>query len=195
MTLLGQNVNSYGLSNWQPRDLRKNRDKTGRAWTKDNPSPFVQLLRKIDGIIGVKKVSYLSPNPQDMSDDLIDWMKTSKKYSRELNLPLQAGNDEVLKRMNRRYSTKEYLELVEKIKKAVPDIWLSTDIIVGFPGETFDQFTDTVNLAKQVGFKKAFISQYSPRLGTTAAKIYKDDVPQTEKKRRWTVLNKLINQS
>lgn len=198
ITLLGQNVNSFGLSDWDPRDLRKNSDKTGRAWSSSNPSPFVALLKKIDpstslraGII--KKLSFLSPNPQDMSSDLIDWMASSQIFSRELNLPVQSGDDEVLNCMNRRYSRQEYLDLVQKIKKSVPDIWLSTDIIVGFPGETIEQFENTVDLVEQVGFKKAFIGQYSPRPGTTSAKLYPDDVPQKEKKRRWKILDDLIN--
>lgn len=193
VTLLGQNVNSYGLSDWSPRDLRKNRDQQGQTWSKKHPSPFVQLVKRIEKVKKIKKIGFLSPNPQDMSDDLIDWMGTSKKFSRQLNLPVQAGNDEVLRRMNRRYSTKEYLELVEKIKGAVPDIWLSTDIIVGFCGETKEQFIDTVNLVKTIGFKKAFIGQYSPRPGTTSAKIYPDNVSQEEKKRRWEILNQLVN--
>lgn len=193
ITLLGQNVNSYGLSDWNPRDLRKNRDKTGRAWSVKNPSPFVVLLKKIERIKKIKRLSFLSPNPQDMSDDLIDWMAKSSTFSRELNLPVQSGDDGVLHRMNRRYSRQEYLDLVQKIKKAIPDIWLSTDIIVGFPGETVEQFENTVDLVRQIAFKKAFIGQYSPRPGTTSAEIYLDDIPQKEKKRRWGVLNKFIN--
>lgn len=190
ITLLGQNVNSYGLSDWKRRDLRKNRDRFNRSWSANNPSPFVTLLKKIEKI---EKISFLSPNPQDMSDDLINWMATSQIFSQELNLPLQSGDDEVLRRMNRRYNQKEYLNLVQKIRQAVPDIWLSTDIIVGFPGETKQQFQNTVNLVKQIGFNKAFVSQYSPRPGTVSAKIYSDDVPAKEKKRRWQILDQLIN--
>ncbi|KKQ90600.1 MAG: radical SAM methylthiotransferase, MiaB/RimO family protein [Berkelbacteria bacterium GW2011_GWA2_38_9] len=193
ITLLGQNVNSFGLSDWNPRDLRKNRDKTGRAWSGVNPSPFVILLDQIEKTGKIQKLSFLSPNPQDMSDDLLDWMAKSSIFSHELNLPVQSGDDEVLHRMNRRYSRQEYLDLVKKIKKAVPNIWLSTDVIVGFPGETIEQFENTVNLVKQVGFKKAFIGQYSPRPGTISAKLYVDDIPQKEKKRRWKVLDDLIN--
>lgn len=193
ITLLGQNVNSFGLSDWNPRDLRKNRDKNGRIWSIDNPSPFVALLNQIEMIKSIKKLSFLSPNPQDLSDDLINWMATSLMFSRELNLPMQSGDDKVLQRMNRRYSRREYLELIDKIKQAIPDIWLSTDIIVGFPGETREQFQNTVNLVKLISFKKAFIGQYSPRPGTISAKIYPDDVPRKEKKRRWLILDRLIN--
>lgn len=193
ITLLGQNVNSFGLSDWNPRDLRKNRDKADRSWTAKNLSPFVSLLKKLETIKKIKRLSFLSPNPQDMSDDLIDWMAKTPIFSRELNLPVQSGDDEVLRRMNRRYSRQEYLNLVQKIKAALPDIWLSTDIIVGFPGETIEQFENTVDLVKQIGFKKAFIGQYSPRPETASVKLYPDDIPQKEKKRRWKVLDDLIN--
>lgn len=194
IVLLGQNVNSYGLSDWQPRDLRKNRDKTGRFWSKTRPSPFVKLLRKIEEIPSIEKISFLSPNPQDISLDLIDWLGSSPKFSGRLHLPLQSGSDKILARMNRRYSSKEYLELVRKIKQKLPDIVLSTDIMVGFPGETEADFKKTVELVKKIGFQKAFIAPYSPRPGTTATKLLKDDVPYKEKKRRFRILDQLINQ-
>lgn len=191
--LLGQNVNSYGLSQYTPRDLRKNRSPEGKLWTANNPSPFVKLLKRLELVPKLEKISFLSPNPQDMSSDLIGWMKNSPKFSRELNLPLQSGSNRVLTQMNRRYSQKEYLALVRRIRYAVPDISLSTDIIVGFPGETKEEFNDTVSVARLCRFNKAFISMYSPRTGTAAAKI-EDDVPHTEKKRRWSVLEELINE-
>jgi len=190
--LLGQNVNSYGLSDYSPRDMRKNKSPLGKKWSKDNPSPFVKLLREIAKIDGLKKISFLSPNPQDMSDDLIDWMKAEKKFARDLNLPVQSGSNRILKRMNRRYSRAEYLTLVKKIRSAVPGIYLSTDIIVGFPGETKKDFEDTVDVVKKCKFNKAFISIYSPRPGTASAMI-DNDVSYTEKKRRWDKLNKMIN--
>ncbi len=190
--LLGQNVNSYGLSKFMPRDLRKHRSPDGKLWTSANPSPFVKLLGRLEQIPKLEKISFLSPNPQDMSGDLIGWMKKSPKFGRELNLPLQSGSDRVLAAMNRRYSQKQYLTLVGRIRRAVPDIYLSTDIIVGFPGETPTDFTDTVKVARLCKFDKAYISTYSPRSGTAAAKI-EDDVPRAEKKRRWSILEKLIN--
>lgn len=195
VTLLGQNVNSFGLSHWQPRDMRKNRNQTGKIWSATNPSPFVQLLKEVGKIENIKRISFLSPNPQDISGDLIDWMAKSPKFSRELNLPLQSGNDQILKKMNRRYSIQEYLALIQKIKQAIPDIYLSTDIIVGFPGETKKQFEDTIKAVKKVGFKKAFIGRYSPRPGTVSAKLYSDDVSAKEKKYRWETLNGLINKN
>lgn len=193
ITLLGQNVNSYGLSDFSPRDLRKNKDRSGKSWSKTNPSPFVTLLRAVEQVPGLTGLAFLSPNPQDFSADLIDWMQHSPLYSRTLNLPLQSGSDEILKRMNRRYSHKEYLELVTQLKTAVPDIAISTDIIVGFPGETDADFADTLAVAQKVGFERAFIGIYSPRTGTTASKLYPDDIPYKTKHARYKVLNDLIN--
>jgi len=193
VTLLGQNVNSYGLSDYAPRDLRKNRDANGQQWTAEHPSPFVELLRQVDALPGLSALSFLSPNPQDISSDLIDWMASAKTFSHTLNLPLQSGSDAVLKRMNRRYSQTEYLALVDEIRAAVPDIELSTDIIVGFPGETDVDFAATVVVAKHARFAKAFIGIYSPRPGTTSAKLYPDDIPYTVKHQRYSVLNDLLN--
>lgn len=194
ITLLGQNVNSYGLSDYAPRDLRKNKDANGHRWTPTHPSPFVELLRHLDQLPGLANLSFLSPNPQDFSDDLIDWMANSPVFTRTLNLPLQSGSDQVLKRMNRRYSQQEYLTLVDKIRAAVPTIVLSTDIIVGFPGETDADFAETLTVAKHAVFERAFIGIYSPRKGTTAEKVYPDDIPYPTKHQRYAALNDLINQ-
>jgi len=193
LILLGQNVNSFGLSDFTPRDLRKNRSPQGKKWTKDHPSPFVGLLYKLGNIREIEKISFLSPNPQDMSADLIDWMRNSGKFSRILNLPLQAGSDNVLARMNRRYSQKEYLDLVDKIRRAVPDIYLSTDIIVGFPGETEKDFKETIKVVRRCQFDKAYIAMYSPRAGTASARLYEDNVSSATKKKRWQKLNRMIN--
>lgn len=193
ITLLGQNVNSYGLSDFTPRNLRKNKDQSGVKWSKSNPSPFVELLNDIEKNIPLESLSFLSPNPQDFAPDLIDWMSKSKIFSRSLNLPLQSGNDKVLKQMNRRYTSKEYLTLLQKIRQAVPDIVVSTDIIVGFPNESAEDFADTVKLCQKANFNKAFIGIFSPRPGTTAAKIYPDNVPMAVKKERFKILNELIN--
>lgn len=190
--LLGQNVNSYGLSDFKPRDMRKNKSPEGKKWTPSNPSPFVRLLREVDKISGIKYITYLSPNPQDMSEDIIDWMANSPKFSKNLNLPMQSGSTRILGRMNRRYSRTEYLRLVKNIRKAVPDIFLSTDIIVGFPGEIKKDYENTVSAVKICKFNKAFIAPYSRRLGTAAA-LMDDNVPYKEKKRRWRLLDKMIN--
>lgn len=166
--LLGQNVNSY--------------------------PDFPALLRKVNKIDGDFKIYFMSPHPKDFSDDLIKTMKECRKFSRCINLPVQSGNDEILKKMNRPYTVSHYKKLVRKIRKAIPDIKLSTDVIVGFPGETKKQFQDTVKLFKEIEFDSAYINKYSPRPGTPASKL-KDSVPPLEKKRRWKVLNKIANES
>lgn len=164
--LLGQNVNSF------------------------KPS-FARLLMEINGIPGLKKISFMTSNPWDLSDEIIEALKLPK-IDRYLHLPVQSGDNEILRRMNRHYTGNDYLQLVGKIRKAIPEIKIGTDIIVGFPGETEEQFQNTVDLCKKAGFIKAYISRYSPRPGTAAAK-FKDDVQPLEKKRRWQVLEKLIN--
>jgi len=191
--LLGQNVNSFGLSNYHPRDLRKNTDQDGQMWSIEHPSPITVLLRQLEQINGLERISFLSPNPQDMSDDLIDWMHNSDTFSKELNLPMQSGSTAILKKMNRRYTQREYLRLVRKIRQAVPDIWLSTDIIVGFPGETLQNFEQTVKVVKICRFNKAFIGIYSPRPGTVSAKTMPDNISPDEKKRRFKILNEMVN--
>ncbi|MEW5907708.1 MAG: MiaB/RimO family radical SAM methylthiotransferase [Patescibacteria group bacterium] len=164
--LLGQNVNSY-------------------------PN-FPDLLRKVNNIPGDFKIYFMSPHPKDFSDDLIKAMKECKKVVHSLNLPLQSGDNKILRAMNRPYTVGYYKRLVKKIRKAIPDIFLSTDIIVGFPGETKKQFQNTVKLCKELKFNKAYISRYSPRRGTAAAKL-KNNVSLEEKKQRWKILNDLIN--
>ena len=163
--LLGQNVNSYG------KDL------------KSKKVSFANLLTRLNKIKGIKKISFMTSNPWDLTDDKID------KY---FHLPVQSGSNEILKKMNRKYTSKDYLKLVSKIRKRIPEIKIGTDIIVGFPGETEKQFKETVSLVKSIGFVKAYISRYSPRSGTTAS-FLKDDVSPSEKRRRWKLLNELIN--
>jgi len=170
--LLGQNVNSYG------KDLKN--------------TTFPQLLAKVANIEGVEKIEFMSSNPWDFSDDLIKVIAKNKNISRLLHLPVQSGDNDILKKMNRPYTNKQYLKLVTKIRKAIPKVILTTDIIVGFPTETKKQFKNTVKLAKKVGFDKAYLARYSPRPGTLSAKL-KDNVSPAEKKRRWLVLEKLIN--
>jgi len=173
ITLLGQNVNSYG------KDLKK---------TKNS---FANLLKEIHQVKGIKKISFLTSNPWDLTEEIIEAMSLPK-IDRYLHLPVQSGDDEILKKMNRKYIGKQYLELLEKIRKQIPEIKIGTDIIVGFPGETEEQFQHTVDLCKKVGFVKAYVAMYSPRLNTIAFKL-KDDVPHQEKKRRWKILDDLIN--
>jgi len=171
--LLGQNVNS-----WQGR---------GKIKT------FAQLLAVVAAMDGLKDVTFLSSNPWDFSDELIKVIAQWKTVNRTLHLPLQSGDDEILRRMKRNYTAADYLHLVARIKKAIPRAKITTDIIVGFPGETKQAFKNTLKICRLIKFQKAFVSRYSPRPGTLSARLYRDDVPAAEKKRRWRVINKMIN--
>jgi tRNA-2-methylthio-N6-dimethylallyladenosine synthase len=133
----------------------------------------------------------MSPHPAYFTDELIETMAECKKIAHFLNLPVQSGDDKILKAMNRPYTILQYKNLVKKIRQEIPDINLSTDIIVGFPGETKKQFENTVKLFKELKFNMAYISKYSPRFGTAAFKL-KDNVSIKEKKRRWKILNDLM---
>jgi tRNA dimethylallyltransferase len=171
--LLGQNVNDYQ--------------------SPANPSiNFAKLLKMVNDIPGNFKIFFMSPNPKNFSGELINVMAECEKFSKYLNLPVQSGDNEILRRMNRPYTVAQYKNLVKKIRKKIPDINLSTDVIVGFPGETKKQFNDTAKLFKDIKFNIAYISKYSPRLGTAAYKI-KDDVPVKEKKRREKILQRIID--
>jgi tRNA-2-methylthio-N6-dimethylallyladenosine synthase len=174
ITLLGQNVNSYG------KDLEPKKK-------------FSQLLHSLHEIKGLKKISFITSNPWDLTFDIIQSIKLPK-IDKSLHLPVQSGDDKVLKKMNRPYTAKEYIALINQIRKEIPEIKISTDIIVGFPGATKEAFENTVKLCKKVGFDKAYIAKYSPRPGTVAFKL-KDDVSPQEKKRRWRVLEELINEN
>lgn len=187
ITLLGQNVNSYNKSSKFKVQSAKLQYKVQNFKT-----PFAQLLFELHGIDGIEKISFLTSNPWDLNDEIIEAMKLPK-IDRYLHLPVQSGDDEILKKMNRRYSADDFIKLVEKIRKNIPDIKIGTDIIVGFPGETEKQFQNTVDLCKKVGFTKAYVSMYSPRLQTAAYKLT-DDIPHKEKRRRWKILDDLINQ-
>lgn len=148
--LLGQNVNSYGK-------------------TLDEPITFAQLLQEIEKIEGLKRIRFMTPHPKDLSDELIEVMSKSKKICRHLHLPLQSGSTGILEKMNRRYTKEQYLNLVERIRAKIPDISLTTDIIVGFPGETEEDFLETMDVVQKVRYDSAFTFQYSKRTGTPAA--------------------------
>ena len=166
MMLLGQNVNSYG---------------TG---TQDS---FPKLLRALDAL-GVPRIRFMTSHPKDLSDELIDAMATSPHICSHLHLPVQSGNNEILSAMNRRYTREQYLDKVQKLRSAMPEIGLTTDIIVGFPGETEAQFEDTLRLVSEVGYDAAFTFIYSKREGTAAAKM-EDQVPREVSGER---LNRLL---
>jgi len=183
ITLLGQNVNS-----WKPPSSGKGRSKNAPKLL-----GFAGILEKVAQIPGVKEVSFLSANPKDFSDQLITVIARNKNISREIHLPLQSGNDQILRKMNRRYTAGQYLALIKKIRNKVKGVEFTTDIIVGFPGETKKAFQETVDLCQKIGFKKAFVARYSPRPGTAAAKLYQDNISSQEKKRRWRIIDNLIN--
>lgn len=183
--LVGQNVNSWGLDRKTKFQLR--------AGSK-HKIPFASLLRAVHEISKVEKISFMSSNPFDFTRDLIETLALPK-IDKYLHMAVQSGNNEILQRMNRRHTIEEFMQLVQDIQKVVPDMRFGTDIIVGFPGETGDQFEDTVKLFQQIKFRVAFISIYSAREGTNAAKFMKDDVARREKRRRHARLTEIWNQS
>lgn len=207
VTLLGQNVNSYGA------DLIKNNKnlpvgKQGYKLPNGRvvkpvmvkhlgkyriPTLFPYLLEEVCKIKGIEKIKFISSNPWDFSDELIEVIAKNKKIDRNLHIAVQSGDDEILKKMNRWYTAKEYLELIKKIKSKIRKVQISTDIIVGFPGETNNQFLNTVKLAKQVNFAYAYVNKYSQRPNTAAAKAFVDKISHKEKDRRFEILDQLIN--
>lgn len=185
VVLIGQNVNSYGADFGEEYLVSMGKKRIKSAF----PKLLEEVAKK-----PLKKISFVSSNPWDFSDELIEIIAKYPNIDRLLHLPFQSGDDEILKKMNRGYSKKEYLELVNKIKKKIPGVRFSTDIIIGFPGEDEAAFQNTVDVCKQVGFEIAYLNKYSPRRGTVSAKVYKDEIPMNEKKRRWKILNSLVNQ-
>ncbi|KKT45411.1 MAG: (Dimethylallyl)adenosine tRNA methylthiotransferase MiaB [Candidatus Gottesmanbacteria bacterium GW2011_GWA2_44_17] len=159
----------------------------------DGLPPFVTLLRQISRIAAIGKINFMTSNPWDFADELIAEIAANPKISRFVHLPVQSGSDRILSLMNRGYTRADFLTLINKIKKAIPDVTFGTDIIVGFPGETDTDFMETVDLVKQVDFQVAFVAQYSPRPGTAAWRIYPDDVPAKVKKERFRILEELTN--
>ncbi|MEK7123260.1 MAG: MiaB/RimO family radical SAM methylthiotransferase, partial [Patescibacteria group bacterium] len=191
--LLGQNVNSYGLAEktfWENRTRKKEKPKIQKGRL-----AFADLLREINEISGDFWIRFTSPHPKDFSDDLIKTMAECEKFPKYLNLPVQSGDDKILKKMNRNYTVSHYKNLVKKIRKAMPDIAISTDTIVGFPGETKKQFQNTIKLYRKIKFGMAFIAKYSPRPGTASAAAFKDDVRKEEKQRRFKVLTDVLRET
>ena len=163
--LLGQNVNSYG------KNL-------------EHPITFAQLLERIEQIEGLERIRFMTSHPKDLSDELIEVMGKSKKICKHLHLPVQSGSSKILKKMNRHYTKEQYLELVEKIRRSVPDVSLTTDIIVGFPGETEEDFEDTLDVVRKVRYDSAYTFIYSKRTGTPAAAM-ENQVPEEVVKERF----------
>ena len=170
--LLGQNVNSYGK-------------------TLEEPMTFAQLLQEIEKIEGLERIRFMTSHPKDLSDELIEVMAQSQKICKHLHLPVQSGSTRILEKMNRRYTKEHYLGLVEKIKAAVPDISLTTDIIVGFPGETEEDFQETLDVVRKVRYDSAFTFIYSKRTGTPAA-VLEEQVPEEIVKDRFNRLLKEV---
>ena len=172
--LLGQNVNSYGK-------------------TLEHPISFAQLLRQVEQIEGLERIRFMTSHPKDLSDELIEVMSQSDKICKHLHLPLQSGSSRLLKIMNRHYTKESYLELVDKIRAKNPDIALTTDIIVGFPGETEEDFADTMDVVEKVQYDSAFTFIYSKRTGTPAAAM-EDQVPEEVVKERFDRLLERVQQ-
>jgi len=183
--LLGQNVNSYGVQ--RGTDAEPSTELT----RKKKAVNFAKLLKMVNDIPGDFRIRFTSSHPADFTDELIDVMANSKKVAKYLHLPVQSGDNQILKKMNRPYTAEKYKNLVKKIRKKIPDINLSTDVIVGFPGETKKQFENTVKLFKEIKFNIAYIAKYSPRPGTTAFRL-KDNIPLKEKKRREKILREIL---
>jgi tRNA-2-methylthio-N6-dimethylallyladenosine synthase len=171
VTLLGQNVNSY----------------------KHDGKSFANLMRAVADVPRIKRVRFTSPHPKDFPDDLLDAIASHPHICKHIHLPLQAGSDRILGLMRRLHTADEYLRLVDHVRQMIPDISLTTDIIVGFPTETREEFEETVRLMEQVKFDSAFIFNYSERKGTVAKRRWPDDVPSDEKKYRITLLNDIQN--
>ena len=163
--LLGQNVNSYGK-------------------TLNEKMTFAELLREVEQIEGLERIRFMTSHPKDLSDELIEVMAESKKVCTHLHLPLQSGSTEILKKMNRRYTKEDYLSLVEKIKAKMPGISLTTDIIVGFPGETEKDFLETLDVIRKVRYDSVYSFIYSRRTGTPAA-VMEDQIPEEAVKNRF----------
>lgn len=170
--LLGQNVNSYG------KNL-------------EHPITFAELLREIEQIDGLERIRFMTSHPKDLSDELIEVMAQSKKICKHMHLPLQSGSSRILKKMNRHYDKEQYLTLVEKLRAAIPDIAITTDIIVGFPGETREDVLETLDVVRKVRYDSAFTFIYSKRSGTPAAEM-EDQVPEAEVKENFDMLLKEV---
>jgi len=179
ITVLGQNVNSY----------RGKRIVDGIEVETD----FSELIYMLNEVEGLERIRFMTSHPKDLSDKLIQAFVDCDKLCNSIHLPVQSGSSQVLKRMNRRYSREAYLDLVSKLKKAVPDITITTDIIVGFPGETEEDFEETLSLCKEVEYDSAFTFLYSIRKGTPAEK-YEDQIPEEVKHRRFNRLVDVINE-
>jgi tRNA-2-methylthio-N6-dimethylallyladenosine synthase len=188
ITLLGQNVDSYGLS------FLDRKEGHFALLAPGEKIYFTRLLEEIDKLKtkGLKRVRWTSPHPKDLTDDVIEAVANLETQMPYIHLPVQAGSNVMLRRMNRPYTRERYLELISKIRRAIPDCAISTDIIVGFCNETPEMFEETYALFEEVRWDMAYLSQYSMRKFTAAHRTMKDDIPRAEKERRWHRLNDLL---
>ena len=182
VTLLGQNVNSY---------LRIEREKQIPFEEYEGVHSFATLLQAINKIDGIERIRFVSPHPKDFTDDVIEAIANCDKVCKLVHLPLQSGNTKVLKEMNRKYTKEQYLNLVKKMKSKIPNLTLSTDIIVGFPGETDEEFEDTLDVARKVKFEQVYMFIYSRRVGTPGDKM-ENQVPDEIKHKRFNRLKELV---
>ena len=182
ITLLGQNVNSY---------LRVEREKSIPFEEYERVHSFATLLEAINKIDGIERIRFVSPHPKDFTDDVIDAIAKCDKVCKLIHLPLQSGNTRVLKVMNRKYTKEQFLDLVDKMKARIPNLTLSTDIIVGFPGETEEEFEDTLDVVKKVNFEQVYMFIYSRRVGTPGDRM-KDQIPEKVKHERFNRLKELV---
>ena len=182
ITLLGQNVNSY---------LRVEREKKIEFEEYENVNSFATLLRAINKIQGIERIRFVSPHPKDFTDDVIEAIRDCDKVCKLIHLPLQSGSTNVLKIMNRKYTKEQYLSLVEKMKEKIPNVVFTTDIIVGFPGETEEDFEDTLDVVSKVKFEQVFMFIYSRRVGTPADRM-ENQVPEEIKHKRFDRLKQLV---
>ena len=181
ITLLGQNVNSYlRAEKWKEKGLEYN-----------GINSFATLLQEINKIQGIERIRFISPHPKDFTDDVIDAIAKCEKVCKLVHLPLQSGSTNVLKIMNRRYTKEQYLDLVEKMKARIPNITLSTDIILGFPGETEEDFEDTLDVIKKVNYEQVYMFIYSRRVGTPGDKM-ENQIPEDVKHERFNRLKALV---
>lgn len=185
ITLVGQTVNSYGLSF---------NDKKSGDFEAYGKTPFASLLREVDKLyaLGLRRLRFTSPHPRDFSDELIQTLAELQTICPYIHMPIQSGDDAVLRRMNRNYRMPEYKEIMQKIQKAIPGCAISTDIIVGFSGETDEEFENTYRMYEEMEWDNCFSSRYSPRKGTYSERTMKDDVPASVKAQRWHRLNALV---
>ena len=178
ITLLGQNVNSY-------MRMEKAENKNEKI------TSFAELLYEVNKIEGIERIRFVSPHPKDFTDDVIEAIKKCDKVCKLIHLPLQSGNTKVLKEMNRKYTKEQYLNLVEKMKKEIPNVTFSTDIIVGFPGETDEEFEDTLDVVEKVNFEQVYMFIYSRRVGTPGDKM-ENQISEDIKHKRFDRLKELV---